>query len=716
VEVETAVQKKRTGEDIFTWSLPRLSEKMKFAIKAALSLVLVYLISFSQGWSSTTTAATTIMLIAAIGSVGDSVTKGMLRVIGTVMGALIGMVLIALLPQDRMLYLWLLSLLVTLSLYLARAYKGDTTIFMLTAITMMTMFKGGEVDDVFLYGVNKTFMTVFGIAIYTLVGVLLWPVSLKDESIDDAKALTQKQKTLYCLALKEKARNTAAEQAMITQLQTLNKSALGTTTMESGFSRSQWKSILHDYRHIGNLLTLLSYQSTLEFPKPLEAYIGGYNQLQKEIERLFDAIGEAWEGKTSIEIPEKFQLQGDETAILSLTQLQRATLSSILSETKKLHTSLQQIAHKLNSLNSTNVTHFEQKKTMKDSSFLWLAPEDLKGALISFLVFWTAVILWIMFNPPGGFYIVTMATGLSLITTFSPVKPSLLLIVFTLSFLFAAIMYIFLLPHCVGEWGLSFFLFAYGFIGFYFINPKISIFFLLGIATFNITNQMYYSFDGFLMTLFMFYAFLFLLLFFYYFPFSTKPEHLFLTNKQRFFTLSQTLVSHHWHHLDNRRIHLFQQLKGWYAKTHLIHTLKSMQLWSSQIDEKYFSEIEKRDLVAFTQECEVFANLLLIISHNKQKENRLLKAYISHISIVPHFINIDDAPEEKVQESDAIVNRIEKSLTHFFASQDLSKYSKDEVIDFYERISMHKNSWRAFFSCQKLMREIDFNVLKESRF
>jgi uncharacterized membrane protein YccC len=50
-----------------------LSDKLKFAIKASLSMALAYLIPFSHGWPHATSAVTTVMLIAAMGSVGDSV-------------------------------------------------------------------------------------------------------------------------------------------------------------------------------------------------------------------------------------------------------------------------------------------------------------------------------------------------------------------------------------------------------------------------------------------------------------------------------------------------------------------------------------------------------------------------------------------------------------------------------------------------------------------
>ena len=154
-------------------------------------MAFAYLIPFSLGWSQPGTAATTVMLIAAMGSVGDSVTKGALRVIGTVIGAALGMSLIGLFPQDRTLYLIFASIVVTVLLYLARAYKGDMTVFLLSAITLMGMFQNGEIDNVFIAGLDKTFMTIVGIAIYTFIGVFLWPVNVKDTSVQNAAALSE---------------------------------------------------------------------------------------------------------------------------------------------------------------------------------------------------------------------------------------------------------------------------------------------------------------------------------------------------------------------------------------------------------------------------------------------------------------------------------------------------------------------------------------------
>jgi len=122
--------------------------------------------------------------------------------------------------------------------------------------------------------------------------------------------------------------------------------------------------------------------------------------------------------------------------------MQRATLGSLALETKNLHTLLSHIAKKLNALHRPEPTHFVDDVHIKTHSFDLLDPEHLKASVVTFLVFWTAVACWILFNPPGGFMVVVLATGLSVITAFSPVKPSLLIIVFTLSFLFAAAAYV----------------------------------------------------------------------------------------------------------------------------------------------------------------------------------------------------------------------------------------------------------------------------------
>ena len=406
-------------------NLLKLSDNLKFAIKVSISLTMAYMIPLAMAWDQASTAAMTVMLIASAGGVSNGINKGIIRVIGTIIGAVLGMLLIALFPQDRMIYLISMSILVSIFTYLYYAYQGDSTFFLLCAMMIMMIFLNGT-QDAFIYGMDRTYMTLFGILVYTMVGVFLWPVKEKKDKINDA-------------------------------------------------------------------------------PK----------------------------GRT----------------------------------------------------------------------FIWLDPEYFKATFQLFIIFWFSVGFWIYFNPPAGFIVVMMATLLGLITTFSPIRAGLLIILFSFGFVFATIMYIAVLPNLVYEWELGVFIFFYTFISFYIINQKLTIFFLMGLFTINITNEMNYSFEIFLMTLLAFYMFLIILMLFQNFPFSSRPEHLFLLMKERFIKHSSALIKLKQSSDDTEYIH---RAKEMYHSEHLRITIDKMKLWGSKIDTKYFSKNRPEAIMAFSSECEKY--------------------------------------------------------------------------------------------------------------
>ena len=60
--------------------------------------------------------------------------------------------------------------------------------------------------------------------------------------------------------------------------------------------------------------------------------------------------------------------------------------------------------------------------------------------------------------------------------------------------------------------------------------------------------------------------------------------------------------------------------------------------------------------------------------------------------------------------------QIETALAHFFATHALTDYSKEEIVSFYETIALHKYFWYSYTASLESMHNLDFNVLKESRF
>ena len=374
----------------------------------------------------------------------------MLRIVGTIVGAVLGIALIAWLPQERELYLVLLSLCVTFFLYLGYAYQGDKTIFLLAAMTMMMVFKGGKTDDVFLYGVNRAAMTVFGVVLFTAVSIYLWP-------------------------------------------------------------------------------------------------------------------------------PKNEKSDGDVV--------------------------------------NTGIP--------KGPKFLFFDPDNLRGALVSFLIFWCGTLAWIWFNPPGGFYLVTLATSFSLYTTFSPVKPSLLILVYTVAFFFATLAYVFILPHLHEGFELVLFLLIYTFLCFRLFKPELALFIAMGLAVMNIENQMLYHFGIFLNVLLLFYAFMFLLLLFYYLPFSTRPETMLLRTVRRFENLVRRLLrptKSFWGAFLRRE-----------AEKLLLPTAMKMHLWASKTDATWYG-LEKEIFTSYAHRCtEAVKNYL----HNDGQNREKLRECMEHAKNLP---------------------------------------------------------------------------------
>lgn len=719
----SVVKKETLAERLSSLLFFSFSDKLKFSIKVSLSMALAYLIPLSQGWAQPQTAAITVMLIAAMGSVSESIQKGAMRVLGTIIGAIIGMTLIGVFPQDRVLYLISLSVIVTIVLYILRAYKGDNTIFMLTAITMMMVFKNGEVDDVLIYGLDRTFMTVFGIVVYTLVGVFLWPVKVEDNTQESATSLSAAQLELF--------RHRDDIDTKRSDLRTTlfeKETALSSATRDSGsidITLTQWHSLMYHYKNISAQLTLLSLHDKESYSDAMQVYIPNYHALESDIETLLESIEDVWAKKEAIVVPELFEVEYKTESLRQLSHLERASLVSTIQNMKRLHEELRLLAIKLNSVHSPLPTLFNTDNIPQGSRFLWGDVEHLKGALVSFIIFWAATLFWMTMNPPGGFTIVALATGLSVLTTFTPIKPAMLIVVFSFSFVFATVMYIAVLPHLHYGWELGLFIFFYSFVSFHLVNPQMTIFFLLGLFTFNISNTMYYNFNIFLLILMLFYLFLFLLHIFYYVPFSTKPEHLFLRTKNRFFKLSSILLDRGRKRQEGKE-YLAVPLLSFYAAIHLMPTVKSMQLWASQLDTNYFEQIEKEVLLSFTKESEKLAYLVELLYHRDMhmRENRLILQLRKNYTL-PYFTELLKAYAlgKNLQEVDSfwkdtstIVKTVEESLRDSLEHIEFEAYSREEIAQMYENISLRRDVWLVLFRCQELMKKLDFKTLEESRF
>ena len=589
-------------------------EKTKFAIKTALSLTLAYMLPMAMGWPQPQTAAITVMLIAATGLVSDSLQKGVLRVMGTVLGAVIGLSLIALFPQDRMLYLFAVSIAVSILLYLYNAYQGDSTMFMLAAVVTLMVFNGGDADGAFLYGVDRTLLTAFGVLVYTLVASFLWPVKIQN----DTKALAAQVSQAQSHAFSALTQPTTPETEVIEELLTKNEQFQShLVSVRNGDEQilsygAEWDTIASGFEQFDAMLTPAVQTTSLKHSE-YQKHITNYDVVVSNIEALLAAIQANWNNQPAPQQLELIEFSYNANSLRSETHLTVAAVvarADLLLKLQKLLLNLQR---------ATNSLLFDEKgfepapKFLGKPSFIWFDRENLKTAIRAFIVFWITTAVWITFNPPGGFTFVTLSTAFVVLVSYTPVHPKLLYILFTLGFLFAVPAYIFLLPQMTHWFELGIFIFSYAFIGFYIFAGPLSIFFLLGLMTLGIQNTMSYNFNVILILILLFYMTCTSLLVAVYFPFTSKPQLLYIKFRQRFFSSCENIIK------------LGAKDSFWGKHTliniYLVNAsglITKMRQWGAMIDTQYYPANPPEKIAAFNLTCTVLLEQLKVLGHQSQ--------------------------------------------------------------------------------------------------
>jgi len=696
--------------------------KAKFAIKTALSLTLAYMLPMALGWPQPQTAATTVMLIAATGMVSESLQKGVLRILGTVLGAVIGLTLIALFPQDRMLYLLAVSVVVALMLYLYNAYQGDSTVFMLAAVVVMMVFNGGDADGAFLYGVDRTLLTTFGVVVYTVVASLLWPIRVHDNTQSLAAAVSMAQGEAFSQLTSPGAPNPDALTDLLKkneQFQSQFVSVRNEAEKIVSF-QAEWDTIASCFEQLDELLVPALQTGTLE-KSAYTKHILNYDTVLENIEAMFSEIHANWNKGADHRQLAFMALDYSAANLQDESHLNVAAIVSRADLMVKLQKVLLQLWGATNSLLFDRSGFIAVEEFRGKPSFIWLDRENFKTAIRAFVSFWIAVAIWIQFNPPGGFMFVTLSTALVVLVSYTPVSPKLLYILFTLGFLFAIPAYVFLLPQMTHWIELAAFLFTYAFIGFYVFAGPISIFFLLGLMTLGIQNTMSYNFNVILILILLFYMVCTSLVIAVYFPFTSKPQRLYISFRRRFFHTCQKMItqgSSHGHYGKSKLLAI--------RLTTATALTAKMQQWGAMIDSSYYPANPAEKISNFNLACTVLLEQLkilarqdLVFSKNplialaRTTSNRqMLSSLCNSLASPIPDTEIANTFDEVAGEMDSIESR----LSEFLGENYLKTYDRKHLTEFYLYINLQVSILAGIVQCRESMQALDWDQLQGKKF
>ena len=695
--------------------------KLQYAVKTALSLTLAYLIPMSLGWSQPQTAATTVLLIAATGTMYESLQKGVMRVLGTVLGAILGLSLIVLFPQERMAYLLAASCTVAVVIYLYNAYQGDSTVFMLTAVVTLMVFNGGDAEGAFLYGAERAVMTAFGVIVYTLVASMLWPV----KAADNTRSLAAGFGSGYQQAFQRLVQHSDQSQpplddflaVLLSDSHAFQNQFAAIKSHAHGVSDylPEWNGVIGAFEELEAILLPALKQvssNSVEFSE----YIDNYQPVLDQVDSLFGVVNAAWLGQRNIRLMQAREIDFNANKLRQTSHLVAAAVASRAELLQKIQRVLLELLAALDSLLFDQSGYVAKAAPRGQPAFNWLDLENLKTALRAFVTFWIATAIWMYFNPPGGFMFVTFCTVLIPLTSYTPVTPKLLFALFTLGFLFALPAYVFLLPQLTHWFELAVFLFAYAFIGFYVFEGPVSIFFLLGLFTLGIQNTMNYNVDAILLSILMFYMVCATLIIAMYFPFSSKPEHLYASLRRRFFRLCAR-----WLRLNARP----ESAAGAVPRAFMMGgaaLLGKMETWGPKIDASLFGGDGQQQITAVNSSCELlYAQLqALAFRHHEFSKNVLVIAVqrIRSVNSIAAFCDqlAEHGPVPNLAQLKSRLTDIEERLDELLGDDYLDRYDPLELAQFYVYLNLQASIFLGLVDCAQAQQAIDWQRMGETRF
>jgi len=700
---------------------PAHNARLRYGIKTALALMLAYLLPMSLGWPQPQTAATTVMLIAATGMVSESLQKGVLRVVGTLVGAAIGLTLIAVFPQDRMLYLACVSVLVSLCIYLYNAYQGDSTVFILSAVVIMMVFNGGDAEGAFIYGVDRAFMTVFGVLVYTIVASIVWPVTVADNSHQLAQTATTALRGRFEYLLDTDANGEGADEGSLSKLLAATDAFHTHLSQVRGDADSvkaflpEWNTIAYCLEQIQAALLPAAgtgKEKTVEFRR----YLNHYDDVLTQISSQFNAVEDAWQGHRAAKIEPHVELEYRMEHLAGASHRTAARVASRADAISSLQALLRQLAGAINSLLYDQSGFEPAENRQGPPRFLWLDLESIKTGIRAFTTFWIATAIWIEFNPPMGFMFVTLCTALIPLVSYTPVTPKLLIILFSIGFIFAVPAYVFLLPLLTHWSELALFIFVYAFIGFFVFQGPISIFFLLGLFTLGIQNTMNDNVNVILLVVLSFYMVCAMQIISINFPFTSNRAKLFHSLRRRFFTNCAAMLQQQKIHpfiSNDKRLNIGDALVG------------KMQAWGAMIDHNFYKGVAPEAIAEFTQACDLLQGQLKVakVRAKQAKENPLIlragrKSSDSYMSNLCGELAQDATAEPSLLIKDTGVAKVnlEKRLDEFLQSQNLAQYSTHELAQFYVYLNLQGMIYQSIVRCQKATAAINWQALTAHKY
>jgi len=511
----------------------------------------------------------------SLSTIGQSLNKGAMRMLGTLLALTVSLLIIALFAQERWLFMAALSGWLGFCTYRMGVSKRSYFWYLAGFASVVIAFDGGVVPiNAFDIAVLRAEETGLGILVYTLITTLLWPNNSRAGFEDATRALVQAQHRLYSGNREALAGRTPApgkpdqdkpgqERASTAQQVQALAQFGGTLDAALADSYEVWE-LRHQWRRFQGQSTALleNLEQWCENRKELgeldlNVLLPNVEAATAELERRFAEIERLLAGEALQHQPQPIDLSYDHARLQALSHFHKAALALA-------HTGLQRLDELTRDQfdtvldikgvaaaapGSAPASTVPSAPSDQPGPSLLPDPDNMIAAVRIMVILWLAYLLWIYVEVPGGDMIMSGIGSIGMIAATTPrwsvlsmLKPVMLTIAF------AGILYLFVMPQLSSFVGLGSMMFLTIFaIAYLFSTPQQGITRSIALAFFlmiiDVSNQQQYNFLPVVNTAAMMFMLVGVVALTSYIPFSMQPDKAFLRLLRRFFHSSEYLMT-----------------------------------------------------------------------------------------------------------------------------------------------------------------------------
>ncbi|EFK06043.1 conserved hypothetical protein [delta proteobacterium NaphS2] len=591
--------------------------RVQEAFKLALSIMLTFWLALEMDWDMPRYAALAIVVIS-LGTTGASLQKGVMRILGTTVGLVVGLTVIAVLSQHQWLALGFFCLYFLVIGYFVQfspySYAWYVAGFLPPLVWASAYGHGDLSSQTFHYATFRYLETTAGIVIYTLVCALLWPIKAGDQLKKVGAAFLNDVRDLFTVLCGDlavdppkKPEPDALQTSVagrLSQMQGLFQAAYADTPSIQR-CKPLWETARINTRALVDALAL--WHQTIADCRDLdpEKLLPGLSKHLATLDKRLERITALWQEDLVKGDPAK---ETEDTLLLkkrgipvrkhtlsTLSHFDRAVFMNFLQQLKILEQATRDLLHSLRiikGLDAEKEVSVSSPTSDPYESSGW-EPQRLRKALFPVLCFIAAYFFWIYVNPPGGPSLPATVISISLSLLTTPISPVLMLIVMlVVMWTVVAPVYFFLMPALSAGFGLLGLIFVYTFV-FGYVGAKSPALKLVPILLFvmmtGISNTQAYSFFGLAVPSLMLGLVLIIIAVVHMLWTPSRPERVILGSIKRFFKGCEKVTAA-FAYGDPKTWEKGRILRKRYAESFLLPGVRQLAASQKHLDYKLFPD------------------------------------------------------------------------------------------------------------------------------